>query len=110
MARGRVRRKQLAAVPAPASPPTVCALCRRVLGRKIEWHHVVPRSHGGIETAPLHPICHRAVHATLSNAEIARLFPTLDRLREQEQIARFLSWIADKPPDFHAPTRRTKPR
>jgi len=55
---------------------------------------------------PLHPICHRTIHASASNAELARLYPTLDALKQREDIRRFVAWIADKPPDFHAPTRR----
>ena len=69
-------------------------------------HHVLPRSEGGRETVPLHPICHRTIHASASNAELARLYPTLEALREREDIRRFVTWIADKPPDFHAPTRK----
>jgi len=83
-----------------------CALCGRPLGARTEWHHVVPRSRGGRETVPLHPICHRTIHASASNAELARLGPSLDALREREDIRRFVAWIGDKPPDFHAPTRR----
>lgn len=108
---GRVRRRQIAAameaVPATA-PPATCPLCDRPLGRRIEWHHIVPRSEGGRETVPLHPICHRTIHASASNGELARLYPTLDALKRHEDIRRFVAWIADKPPDFHAPTR--KPR
>lgn len=105
---GRVRRKAgLAQAEArrDTAPPEVCALCGRPLGRRVEWHHVVPKSEGGRETVPVHPICHRIIHASASNADLARLYPTLDALRAREDIARFLRWIADKPPDFHAPTR-----
>lgn len=105
---GRVRRKQVAAAMEAAkvaAPPETCALCARPLGRRIERHHVLPRSEGGRETVPLHPICHRAIHASASNAELARLHPTLEALLEREDIRRFVAWIADKPPDFHAPTR-----
>lgn len=107
---GRVRRKAIAAAMeavTSAKPPDACALCDRPLGRRIEWHHVVPKSEGGRETVPLHPICHRTIHASATNAELARLYPTIDALREREDIRRFVAWIADKPPDFHAPTRRT---
>lgn len=110
MTRGRVRRKAvLAALDAlpQNAPEQRCALCDRPLGRRVEWHHVVPKSEGGRDTVPLHPICHRAIHAHASNAELARHYPTLDALRARDDIARFLAWIADKPPDFHAPTRRT---
>ena len=104
---GCVRRKQVAAAMeavAVAPPPEACALCSRPLGRRTEWHHVLPRSEGGRETVPLHPICHRTIHASASNAELARLYPTLEALLEREDIRRFVAWIADKPPDFHAPT------
>lgn len=89
-----------------SAPPAACALCGRPLGRKFEWHHVVPKSQGGRETAPVHPICHRTIHAALDNKEIARRYPTLEALRGHEAIARFLKWIASKPADFSAPTRR----
>jgi hypothetical protein len=82
-----------------------CTLCHRPLGRRIEWHHIVPKSQGGRETVPLHPICHRAIHAAAGNKELARLYPTLDALRAHPEIAAFLRWVANKPPDFHAPTR-----
>jgi hypothetical protein len=90
------------------SEPASCALCSRPLGRRVEWHHVVPKSQGGRETVPLHPICHRAIHAAVSNKELARLYPDLSVLRQQPEIARFLKWIANKPADFHAPTRRPR--
>lgn len=108
---GRVKRKAgLAAAAAlaerAAAAPATCALCGRPLGARVEAHHVVPKSEGGRATVPVHPICHRTIHAAASNAELARLYPTLDALREREDMARFLAWIADKPPDFHAPVRR----
>ncbi len=109
MTRGRVRRK-LAAVALDAvrevAPPSTCALCGRPLGRKVEQHHPVPRSEGGRGTVPVHPICHRAIHAALSNAELARTGGDLDTVRAQPAVARFVAWVADKHPDFHAPTRR----
>ena len=106
--RGRVARRLAAAAldAAPAAaPPAACALCGRPLGARVEWHHVVPKSEGGRETQPLHPICHRAIHAHVTTAELARLYPTLELLRGREDVARFLRWIADKPADFSAPTR-----
>ena len=94
---------------AATRPPLDCALCARPLGRRVEWHHVIPKSQGGRETVPLHPICHRAIHTALPNKVLARTYPTLDALRGHEAIARFLAWVAGKPPDFHAPTRGKRP-
>jgi 5-methylcytosine-specific restriction endonuclease McrA len=85
-----------------------CWLCGRPLGRKIEWHHPVPRSRGGRATVPLHPICHRTIHAALTNAELAKLGADVAAVRRVEEVARFVRWVAGKPPDFHAPTRKRK--
>jgi len=103
---GRVKRKAALSALAPAvADPIVCALCGRGLGIRVEWHHVVPRSEGGRETVPLHPICHRTIHASADNVELARM-DGLDALRARPEIRRFLDWIVDKPADFHAPTFR----
>lgn len=90
------------------SDPLTCWLCRRPLGRRIEWHHPVPKSRGGRETVPVHPICHRTLHATFANAELARKGDNAASLREEPAIARFVAWVSDKPPDFHAPTSKRR--
>lgn len=109
---GRVKRKQglaaAAALAAREAAPETCALCERPLGDRTEWHHLVPKSQGGRETAPVHPICHRTIHALVPNAELARAFADPAALRAREDVARFVRWIADKPPDFTAPVRRRR--
>lgn len=109
---GRVKRKQAlletmkqqARVHVAAGP--TCALCSRPLGTRVEWHHPVPKSKGGTETVPVHPICHRAIHAFVSNRDLATVYADLDQLRTREDVQRFLQWVANKPADFNAPTRR----
>lgn len=91
--------------PDPQGSGGDCWLCGRPLGRRVEWHHPVPRSRGGREVVPLHPICHRTIHATFGNAELARIGSAAELMREHVEIAKFLQWIKGKPPDFHAPTR-----
>lgn len=85
-----------------------CWLCVRPLGRRVEWHHPLPKSRGGRETVPLHPICHRTIHATFTNAELARIGADRDTLVRSETIRRFVRWVSKKPADFHAPTARRK--
>lgn len=89
-----------------ATESSVCALCHRPLGARVEWHHPVPKSEGGTATVPVHPICHRTIHAHLSNHDLAKYYADLQMLREHEDIRRFLRWVANKPADFSAPTRR----
>lgn len=109
---GRVKRKAglaaAAALAERAISPRLCALCLRPLGTKVEWHHLIPKSEGGRATAPVHPICHRTIHAAVPNAELARRFADPESLRAHPEIESFLRWIAGKDPDFHAPVRRAR--
>ena len=83
----------------------LCWLCGRPLGRRIEWHHPVPKQKGGRRVVALHPICHRTLHAHFTNAELARIGEDRAVLAADDAIVKFLSWISGKPADFHAPTR-----
>ena len=74
----------------------------------MEWHHPVPKSRGGRETQPIHPICHRTIHATFGKKELERTYASAEALRAHPEIAAFLKWIGGKDPDFHAPTRKRK--
>lgn len=85
-----------------------CWLCSRPLGRRVEWHHPVPKSRGGRDRVAIHPICHRTLHARFSNAELQRISGDLMTLRSDPEVARFLAWIEGKDPDFHAPTLRKR--
>ncbi|GAB4360513.1 MAG: hypothetical protein Kow0026_22940 [Oricola sp.] len=92
----------------PPERRAACWLCERELGRRVEWHHPVPRSRGGKDTVPVHPICHAALHRHFSNAELAAFGADVAMLRRHAALARFLRWIAGKPPEFHAPTYRRR--
>ena len=84
----------------------ICWLCQRDLGTQIEWHHPVPKSKKGRETVPVHPICHRTIHANFTNAELSRIGGDAEVVRANPAVTKFIGWIAKKPPDFYAPTRR----
>lgn len=82
-----------------------CWLCERPLGRKVQQHHPVPKAKKGRETVPVHPICHRAIHANFTNAQLMRMGEDRAALLENDALAKFVDWVKDKPPDFHASTR-----
>ncbi|MEO0995514.1 MAG: HNH endonuclease, partial [Pseudomonadota bacterium] len=42
--------------------------------------------------------------AALTEAELARHYNTVEALRAHPRIAKFIAWIAGKPPTFHART------
>lgn len=72
----------------------------------------MPKARGGarLGTVRLHQICHSAIHARYSEAEIARRLSDPEGLRADPELSRFVAWVRTKPPDFHAPTRRNRER
>lgn len=85
-----------------------CWLCDRPFETLIQWHHPVPKSKKGKGTVPVHPICHKTIHANFTNSELARFGEDRDFLLENEAVAKFVLWIKKKPPDFHAKTRTSR--
>lgn len=72
----------------------------------------MPKLKGGarLPTVRLHHICHSAIHARFSEAELARRLADVSVLQADPELASFLAWIRKKPPDFHARTRLTAKR
>ncbi|MDX1580706.1 MAG: HNH endonuclease [Alphaproteobacteria bacterium] len=85
-----------------------CALCGRPFGRQKQRHHLIPRLKGGKETVDLHPICHRKIHSLFTEAELARHYSTIEALQAHPEIAKFINWVKNRPPDFHSKTIRKK--
>ena len=95
-------------------PVETCPLCERHIPphARSSRHHLTPKLKGGTHkgTVRLHQICHSAIHARYSEAELARRLNDVESLRTDPELGPFLSWIRTKPDDFHAPTRRTRSR
>ncbi len=92
----------------------VCALCGRPIpgGVAQSKHHLVPKLRGGKggPTVLLHQICHNQIHLELSEAELARNFNTVAALQSHPGLARFIKWVAKRPPDFYASTKGQRRR
>jgi hypothetical protein len=86
----------------------VCPLCGRPIpdSARASLHHLVPKLRGGKggPTVLLHQICHNEIHATLTETELARAFNTIAALRAHPRLAKFIAWVARRPPDFHSRT------
>ena len=84
----------------------ICALCGRPIPRDVPQsrHHLVPKLRGGKggETVLLHQICHKEIHATLTETELARVYNTAEALRAHPHLAKFVRWVAKRPPGFNA--------
>ena len=83
----------------------LCALCGRPVPSHARQsrHHLIPKLKGGKggPTVLLHQICHNEIHATLTEAELARNYATPEALRAHPRLARFVAWVSKKPNDFH---------
>ncbi len=98
-----------------AEPP-ICPLCGRPIPPEVpqSLHHLVPRLKGGKggPTVLLHHICHKEIHATLTEAELARDYSTVEALCAHPRLAKFAAWVARRPVDFLSRTpgkRRSRP-
>ena len=92
-----------------------CELCgRAVPERLITQHHLTPREKGGKaeHRTPMCRPCHKQVHATFSNADLARTYPDVAALRGAPLLQPFLKWIRRQNPNrnFRTVTSHAHPR
>ena len=92
----------------------ICPLCLRPIPPDApqSLHHLIPKLKGGKggPTALMHHICHREIHAALTEAELARAYHTPEALRAHPRLARFAAWVTKRPPGFASkvPGKRRK--
>lgn len=83
-----------------------CPLCLRPIPRDVpqSLHHLIPKLRGGKggPTVLMHHICHREVHAALTETELARHYNTPKALRSHPRLAKFAAWVAKRPPGFRS--------
>lgn len=86
-----------------------CELCRRPVGR-LTRHHLIPRSRHRKKRARrtftweqmqrvalLCSACHHQIHKTFTEKDLEQEYNTIENLRTQPEIDRFVRWIEDKP-------------
>lgn len=73
-----------------------CALCERQV-RFVSKHHLIPKSEGGREVVNLCAACHKTLHSFFSNNTLLKELHSLEALRENPEIARYLAWVRRQP-------------
>jgi hypothetical protein len=84
-------------------------------------HHLIPRTRhhnkrnrrefdraAVKETVGLCRPCHSQVHALLTEKELEREWNTIEIIRAHPEVARFVEWIAGKPPGFRVQVRGSR--
>ena len=73
-----------------------CWLCGRPTGKIIVWHHPVPKSRGGRDVVPMHPVCQQTLIANFTNSELQRHAMDVDALLANPSVRKFVDWVAKK--------------
>jgi len=79
-----------------------CPLCGRDMttGPSVNRHHWTPKLKNGETASWIHVVCHRMIHRTFSEADLARHYSTPEALLGHPDIKRFVSWVRKKPADY----------
>ncbi len=96
-----LQREEEAPVPVPP-----CWLCGRPTSKTIVWHHPVPKSRGGRDVVPMHPIFQQTLIANFTNSELQRHGVDVEGLLANPAVRKFVDWVANKYPDFTATTAK----
>lgn len=107
---GRIRKKLLLdrAFTEMLEADPVCPLCGRPIpASQRDAHHLLPKSRGGRETITLHRICHRQIHAVITEKHLAENYCSISALLGHPEIAKFVTWVRRKPDDFYERTRKS---
>lgn len=89
----------------------ICLLCGREMPPgSYDEHHLIPKTFGGSQTVRLHKICHDKLHHTFTEREMVNYYHTIERLKEDEQIRKFIKWVKKQRPDFYSKSKDTRDR
>ena len=88
----------------------VCDLCGRAVPVALISRHHLQKGGTHHEKVPLCKPCHKQVHATFSNAQLARELADVSRLRAAPQLQPFLKWIRKQRPDRNFRTAMSNDR
>lgn len=86
-----------------------CALCERDVAKLTE-HHLKPRSRlkkgESTPTIDICSACHRQLHVLFTNQQLADELNSLERLRDEPRLKKFLAWLRKQDANKHIRVRR----
>lgn len=90
-----------------------CELCEREVTR-LTAHHLIPRQKVKQKKANPGPTvdicsaCHRQIHNLFDNKRLAKELNSLEKLKAEPEMQKFLSWVKKQKPDKRVQVHRTK--
>jgi len=90
-----------------------CPLCERSIPPETGTrHHLVPKLKGGRHgpRVLLCSSCHSKIHNILSEAELAREYNTVEKLKGHPELARFAKWVSKRSGHFGSVSLRKQRR
>lgn len=88
-----------------------CPICDRgIPDGKGSSHHLIPKMFKGTDTVDLHKVCHNQIHALFTERELYNYYHTIERLKSDEDMKNFITWIKRKPNDFYVKSKRAERR
>ena len=90
-----------------------CELCEREMER-LTLHHLIPRQQTKRKkanpgtTVKICSACHKQIHALFNNKYLAQELNTLEKLRNESQIQKFLSWLKKQNTYKHIRVNRSR--
>lgn len=81
-----------------------CELCEREMAT-LTAHHLIPRQNSRRKhedpgpTIDICSACHRQIHILFENKRLAQELNTLEKLKDEPQMQKFISWVKKQKPD-----------
>lgn len=84
----------------------ICPLCDREIPPDVPQniHHLIPKLKGGKggPTVLLHVLCHKEIHASLSEVELSRSYYSIELLKQHPRLQKFIKWVQRRPPEYNS--------
>ncbi|HBB32829.1 MAG TPA: hypothetical protein DDZ80_21660 [Cyanobacteria bacterium UBA8803] len=91
----------------------ICELCERDVA-ELTVHHLIPKQKAKnqkpetIPTANICSACHRQIHSLFDNTRLSQEFNSLEKLKDEPQMQKFLSWLKKQDPSKRVRVHRQR--
>jgi len=94
-----------------SQPDIQCPLCERIVPSiHQEKHHLIPKCKKGKETVVVCCDCGDMIHQLFDEKILARNLNSIDNIRNEERMLKWIAWIRKKPNHFRINMKKKKRR